>query len=161
MTNEPLNSELNDETPKQEGSTPQVEAPLSRKEAEQAKRDTKAFYKQQVELLKPQVELMELRWKLSKYTFENYQYSIKLNEINQGFQNGPQPGKPEMFDHEVTQEDLDNNPEMVEAGLNVGDKIQITQKPNLKAGESGVVEPSTAASEDVPQTDDADGTGND
>lgn len=47
---------------------------------------------------------------------------------------------PEMVDHEVTQEDLDNNPELVTEGVAVGDVIQIPKpEKTLKSPKSGVV----------------------
>lgn len=44
----------------------------------------------------------------------------------------------ELFDHVVTQEDLDKNPELVDAGVEVGETIQIPKKDDTgnESGES-------------------------
>ncbi len=59
-------------------------------------------------------------------------------------------GSDETIDHEVTQEDLDNNPELVAAGVAVGDTIQIpkdatqTTPEEIKADVKAVVEKAKA-----------------
>lgn len=40
----------------------------------------------------------------------------------------PKAKEPELVDHIVTQEDLDNNPDLVEQNINVGDTIKIPVK---------------------------------
>ncbi len=53
----------------------------SQKELFEQRRQTRNFFKEQTENLKPQVEFAELRARLSKATFENYQYGMELNRI--------------------------------------------------------------------------------
>lgn len=44
------------------------------------------------------------------------------------------PDSPKLVNHTVTQEDLDNNPELVEKGIQVDDIIQIEGKPDQSVG---------------------------
>lgn len=122
---QPLNPTPDTPETKQEAKAP------TQKEIYQQNVATKNYYKQQIEALKPQVELMEMRERLSSATLKNYQNSIELNRIQNGFENqktGDPVSKPETFDHTVTQEDLDQNPEMGEQGIKLGDIVQVRER---------------------------------
>ncbi len=45
--------------------------------------------------------------------------------VREGEDEAPVLDVPDTLDHEVTQEDLDNNPTLAEQGVKVGDTIQI------------------------------------
>ena len=49
----------------------------------------------------------------------------KVEEVNREDVMGKCKTDPETFDHVITQEDLDNNPEFVEQGIKVGEVIQV------------------------------------
>ena len=118
-------------TPLNEGAlTPDNSTPYSKEELIAAKKQKKEFYRNHIENIKPQVELMELKWKLAKYTYEHYQFSIELEKLQNGYEN--QKSKEESSDlvkHVVTEEDLANNPEMVTAGIKVGDTVKLKETP--------------------------------
>lgn len=133
--------------------TPREKLEIARKNLE-AKKETKRYYDNQFEILEPQVKLMELRARLSKATYDNYRHSIELNKLQEGFSNqttNSTESKPEMFDHVVTQEDLDANLEMVSAGLKVGEIIKMTTIADTASGESGNV--TTTKIDSTNQTD--------
>ena len=99
----------------------------------QARRDQ--YYKSEIAALSPQVAFMKLRMEFAQYTLQHYKYSIELNNLQKGFDNqtAPEVKTPadkasSSFDVVVTAEDLAANPDMVAAGVKVGDNITIHEK---------------------------------
>lgn len=73
---------------------------------------------EQIEVLTAQVSLQQLKAQLAKAQAEELQ---ALNFIA-GFKN---PQQEEGVPHTVTQEDMDNHPELADEGVEVGDEILI------------------------------------
>lgn len=83
-----------------------------------------AFFNEQIEVKKVQFELQELNTKLAVAKAEELKALAFISQMTNPSvgQKGEQPqGVP----HTITQEDLDNNPELVEAGVEVGDDVMI------------------------------------
>lgn len=98
--------------------------------AEEEKIPTKeeiiAILKEQIEVKKYQVELQELNEKLQKARAGELQALQFIAQMT-----NPQP-EEELEDHTITQEDLDNNPQLAEQGFQVGDEVQIPKQRRLK-----------------------------
>lgn len=88
------------------------------------------FLQEQIEVKKLQAELSDLNMKIAIGRAEELKaLSFISNMTNpQTSDKSYQGGVP----HTVTQEDLDANPDMVEAGLNVGDEIMMAQPETKK-----------------------------
>jgi hypothetical protein len=86
-----------------------------------------AFMEEQIAVKSKQLELQELNTKLAVARAEEIKALSFIGNATNPNQQAPQ-GKP----HKVTQEDLDNNPELVEAGLKVGDDVLIADEPEPK-----------------------------
>jgi len=82
-----------------------------------------AFMDEQIEVKKKQLELQELNTKLAVARAEEIKALSFIGNATNPNQQAPQ-GKP----HKVTQEDLDGNPELVEAGIKVGDDVLIAEE---------------------------------
>lgn len=97
---------------------------------EEAKAPTKEqvmeFLKEQIDVKKLQLELQQLNTGLATARAEELKALSFIGQIS-----NPRPdanayqGAPEGTPHKITQEDLDNNPELVEAGVEVGDEVII------------------------------------
>lgn len=120
-----------------------------RKEELQKLKDRKLYFKEKIEALVPQVELMELRARLGKATLEQFHYSVEINKLENGYENPPAPvhttemANPDTttplakiiamnpvtttdaYQHTVTQDDITNNPELIDHGIIAGDVIGI------------------------------------
>lgn len=103
----------------------------------QARRDQ--YYKSEIAALAPQVAFMKLRMEFAQYTLQHYKFSIELNSLQKGFENptpvavtAPAEKDSSSFDMIVTAEDLAANPDMVDAGIKVGDNITIHEKDIVK-----------------------------
>ena len=83
-----------------------------------------AFIKEQIEVKTVQLELQELNTGLASSRAEELKALAFIAQITQ--QGG---GKPEGTPHTITQEDMDNNPELVEEGIKVGDEVIIPSMP--------------------------------
>jgi hypothetical protein len=91
------------------------------------KEEVIAFMEEQIEVKKKQLELQELNTKLAVARAEEIKALSFIGNATSPNQQAPQ-GKP----HKLTQEDLDNNPELVEAGLTVGDDVMIPDEEQPK-----------------------------
>ena len=78
------------------------------------------FLEEQIEVKKLQVDLQELNAKLASYKAEELKALGFISQMT-----NPQDQQK----HIITQEDLDNNPELVEAGLSIGDEVMIPMTP--------------------------------
>lgn len=113
----------------------------TQEEINDQKRQYRLHFKNKIEEIKPQVELMEQRMLLAKYTFEHYQYSVKLDEIRQREIEAEQAELAKKVDdvvtqeHIITQEDIEKNPDLVGHGVKVGDTITINMQDAVPATE--------------------------
>jgi hypothetical protein len=86
-----------------------------------------AFIKEQVEVKAAQLELQDLNTRLAVARAEELKALSFIAQITQ--QGG---AKPEGTPHTITQEDMDNNPELAEEGLSVGDEVIIPSMPSVE-----------------------------
>ena len=88
-----------------------------------SKEELIAFLQEQIEVKKVQLELQELNAKLAINRADELKALAFIAQLT-----NPQsaPTQP----HIVTQEDLDANPELVEAGVEVGDEVLIPAQPS-------------------------------
>jgi len=77
-----------------------------------------SWYKEQIEIAEFRVKLAELNARTARYEFERQEQVVKLTNML-----APDPSVKQ---YTVTQEDLDNNPELSEQGVKVGDVIGLT-----------------------------------
>lgn len=90
------------------------------------------FLSEQIEVKKVQVELQELNTRLAVQRMEELKALSMIAQIT-----NPQRQSSDVpegaIPHTITQEDLDNNPDLVEAGVQLGDEVLIpgqgTQEP--------------------------------
>lgn len=85
------------------------------------------FFKEQIEVKKVQLELQELNTNLAVAKAEELKALSFIAQMTT--QPGQKSSQPEGQPHTVTQDDLDNNPELVEAGVQVGDDVMIPMQP--------------------------------
>jgi hypothetical protein len=85
------------------------------------KEELMAFFQEQIDVKKLQVELQTLNTTLAKGRAEELQALQFIANMTNPNQQPTDRGKP----HVITQEDLDANPELVEAGVKVGDEVLI------------------------------------
>ena len=101
--------------------------------AEEAKVPTKeeiiAFINEQIEVKKVQLELQQLNTGLATSRAEELKALAFIAQITQ---QGNASGKPEGTPHTITQEDMDNNPELAEEGIKVGDEVIIPSMPPVQ-----------------------------
>lgn len=80
------------------------------------------FFQEQIDVKKVQLELQELNTKLAVGRAEELKALSFIGQItNPQAQQNTEP-------HIVTQEDIDANPELVEAGVKVGDEVLIPKQ---------------------------------
>ena len=82
------------------------------------KEEIMKFLQEQIEVKKAQVELQELNMRMAIAKAEELKALSIVAQITN-------PQSQATRSHTVTQEDLDNNPELVEAGVQVGEEIMI------------------------------------
>jgi hypothetical protein len=90
-----------------------------------SKEEVLAFLQEQIEVKSKQYELQELNTKLAVARAEEIKALSFIGNATNPQSTAPQGGVP----HILTQEDLDNNPELAEAGLNVGDEVLKSEEP--------------------------------
>ena len=91
------------------------------------KEELVAFFNEQIEVKKVQLELQQLNTGLATSRAEELKALAFIGQITQ------QPnGKPEGTPHTITQEDMDNNPELAEEGIKVGDEVIIPSMPQAE-----------------------------
>jgi len=84
-----------------------------------SKEEVIAFLKEQIEVKKFQVELQELNTKMASYRAEELKALQFVAQMT-----NPQP-PADAVPHNLTQEDIDQNPELVEQGFKVGDEVLV------------------------------------
>lgn len=103
------------------------------------KEEVLKFLQEQIDVKKVQVELQELNTKLAKGRAEELQalqFIGNMTNPQASSQNPP----PNTVPHVITQDDLDNNPELIEAGVKVGDEVLVA-KDAIEAKEESKKEP--------------------
>jgi hypothetical protein len=86
-----------------------------------------AFFQEQIEVKKVQLELQEINAKLAVNRAEELKALSFIAQLTnpQAPENAYEGGQP----HTITQEDIDNNPELAEQGIQVGDEVLIPTEP--------------------------------
>jgi len=88
------------------------------------------FFQEQIEVKKVQVELQDLNTRLAVSRAEELKALTFIAQIT-----NPKPD-PDPYQggtpHKITQEDLDNNPELAEMGLTVGEEVIIPNEQEQK-----------------------------
>lgn len=99
---------------------------MSEEQKAPTKEEVIAFLKEQAEVKTAQLQLQELNTKLAVAKAEELKALAFIGQLTNPSQQ-PIPQSPEdgTTQHTITQEDLDNNPELVEEGVKVGDEILI------------------------------------
>jgi hypothetical protein len=85
------------------------------------------FFKEQIEVKKVQLELQELNTNLAVAKAEELKALGFIAQMTT--QPGQKSAQPEGQPHTLTQEDLDNNPDLASGGFMVGDDIMIPTQP--------------------------------
>jgi hypothetical protein len=80
-----------------------------------------AALKEQIEVKSIQLELQEINEKIAKSIAGEYQAMQFVAQMKS-------PQKPAAQEHTITQEDLDNNPELADQGFSVGDEVFIPEE---------------------------------
>lgn len=94
------------------------------KKQEPTKEELLSFFKEQVELKKAQLELHELNANIAKARAEEIRALAFIAQMTTASSSSPEDD----IDHQLTQEDLDDNPSLKEQGLKVGDSIKIPKE---------------------------------
>jgi hypothetical protein len=92
-----------------------------------SKEEIIAFIKEQIEVKTVQLELQNLNTGLATSRAEELKALAFIAQMTQ--QGGV---KPEGTPHTITQEDMDNNPELAEEGIKVGDEVIIPSMPSVE-----------------------------
>ncbi len=87
-----------------------------------SKEEVLAFLKEQVEVKAAQFELQELNTKLAVAKAEELKALQFIAQIT-----NPQP-PADAVKHNLTQEDIDENPELVQQGFKVGDEVLVPKE---------------------------------
>ena len=90
---------------------------MSEEQKVPTKEEIVAFLKEQIEVKEFQTKLQELNTRLAKGRAEELQALGFIAQLN----NPQEQGVP----HIITEEDLANNPDLVEQGVQVGDEVLI------------------------------------
>ena len=89
-----------------------------------SKEEVISFLSEQIEVKSKQYELQELNTKLAVARAEELKALQFISTLT-----NPQASAPQGTPYNLTQEDLDSNPELVEAGLKVGDEVLRSEEP--------------------------------
>lgn len=84
-----------------------------------SKEEVMSFLTEQIEVKKLQVELQELNTKMASYRAEELKALQFVAQMT-----NPQP-PADAVPHKLTQEDMDQNPELAEQGFKVGDEVLV------------------------------------
>lgn len=87
-----------------------------------SKEEVIAFLQEQIEVKKVQLELQELNAKLAVHRAEELKALQFIAQMT-----NPQP-PADAVPHSITQEDMDENPELAEQGFKVGDEVLISKE---------------------------------
>jgi hypothetical protein len=91
-----------------------------------------AMIRDQIEVKAAQVELQKLNTEFAQLRLEELKSLAIAAQIT-----NPQPAQGSSYEggvpHKITQEDLDNNPELSEQGLKVGDEVIVSMNEEEEA----------------------------
>jgi hypothetical protein len=92
------------------------------------------FYKEQIEIAKLRRDLSELLAETAKYDADRAESIARQAHFSAPKSQQPVNGElPDgIVQHTVTQEDMDNNPELAQQGIKVGDVIGISATPQVQ-----------------------------
>jgi hypothetical protein len=108
------------------------------------KAEVLAFYKEQIEVAKLRRDLAEIVCQTAEFDFRRVEAIAKQAHLTAPPPQQPQDMPEGVVPHTVTQEDLDNNPELAEQGIKVGDVVGISERPQ------GVSEIDPATDDEAP-----------
>lgn len=108
------------------------------------KAEVLAFYKEQIEVAKLRRDLAEIVCQTAEFDFRRVEAIAKQAHLTAPPPQQPQDMPEGVVPHTVTQEDLDNNPELAEQGIKVGDVVGISERPQ------GVSEIDPATDDETP-----------
>ena len=97
-----------------------------------SKEEVITFLTEQIEVKKVQLELQEINAKLASYRAEELKALQFIAQMT-----NPQP-PADAVPHTLTQEDMDENPELSEQGLKVGDEVLIPKETAAPAKSRGL-----------------------
>jgi hypothetical protein len=86
------------------------------------------FFQEQIDVKKVQYELQELNTKLAVARAEELKALAFIGQMTNPKAAGNEY-QGESTPHTITQEDMDNNPELAEQGIQVGDEVLIPAEP--------------------------------
>lgn len=98
------------------------------------KEEIMKFLSEQIEVKELQLKLQELNTGLAAARAEELKALAFIGQMSQAA--AKKEGIPDGVPHTITQEDLDNNPELVEAGVKVGDDVLLPTEDALKPEEA-------------------------
>jgi len=100
--------------------------PQQEEKAAPSKEEIIAFFQEQIDVKKVQYELQELNTKLAVARAEELKALSFVAQMTNPKQAGDpyEGGTP----HTITQDDMDNNPELAEQGIKVGDEVLIPKE---------------------------------
>jgi hypothetical protein len=91
-----------------------------------------ASLKEMIEVKELQAQLQELNAKIAGSRAEELRAIVFIEQMTNPKEKGNEYKGGGMENHVVTQEDLDNNPEMAEAGIEVGMEILVPKSTEPK-----------------------------
>jgi hypothetical protein len=92
-----------------------------------SKEEVVTFLQEQIDVKKVQLELQEINTKLASYRAEELKALQFIAQMT-----NPQP-PADAEPHTLTQEDMDENPELAEQGLKVGDEVLVPKESAPKS----------------------------
>lgn len=96
-----------------------------------------SFYEEQIEIARLRRDLSALLAETAKHDADRAESVAKQAHFSAPRpQGGPDQLPDGVVQHTVTQEDLDDNPELIEQGIKVGDVIGIVPQEELNAEDS-------------------------
>lgn len=107
------------------------------------KAEVLAFYKEQIEVAKLRRDLAEIVCQTAEFDFRRVEAIAKQAHLTAPPPQQPQDMPEGVVPHTVTQEDLDNNPELAEQGIKVGDVVGISERPQHEDQMMSEVDPAT------------------
>lgn len=107
--------------------------PLMEEKNPPSKEDVIAFFQEQIDVKKVQLELQDLNTRLAMGRAEELKALSFIAQLTSPKAQGDeyQGGVP----HTITQDDLDNNPDLAEEGVKVGDEVLIPKEAMLSEEE--------------------------
>ena len=113
---------------------------MSEEKSAPTKEEIMSFLKEQIEVKELQLKLQEMNAGLAVARAEELKALAFIGQITNPSQKpipqSPEDGEP--IHHTITQEDLDNNPELAAEGVKVGDEILIPSNIPTQQEDEGV-----------------------